>query len=90
MKTPLDELVEAAEAAVLVMPEHPDCQGKEACLTGSDDDRCCAGEATRLVNAVIGVKRHRARGLDVARAVVDDPLGLRDGPTEIRLLHEGA
>ena len=53
------DLVAAAEAAALVMPEHPACQGQEVCST-PDTDRCCAGEVTRLQRAIAQIKGARS------------------------------
>lgn len=54
MENTVKELLDAAQAALLVMPEHPHCQDLEACKT-RDTDRCCAGEVTRLRRAIVAV-----------------------------------
>ncbi len=48
---PSDDLAAAAEAALLVMTQHADCEGSESCAT-PETDRCCAGEVTRLERAL--------------------------------------
>lgn len=53
----LTDLVAAAEAAVLVMPQHVDCEGKVVCEATHEDARCCAGEVTELQRTITEARR---------------------------------